>query len=118
LPPAPAGNFSFNGPLLRFVGAARWSMADSTKLDAFYRLKFGKPLPVNAFGRTETHQRPVRSSRSPRRRRPSRFTRRPGSSSTCRARNLLHRHPCRHHRFGYRGSYSHWAPSRRSIITK
>jgi Spy/CpxP family protein refolding chaperone len=57
LPSVPSGNFSFNGPLLRFVGAARWSMADSTKLDAFYRLKFGKPLPISAFGQTETHQR-------------------------------------------------------------
>ena len=57
LPPVPAGSYSFNGPLLRFVGAARWSMADSTKLDAFYRLKFGKPLPISAFGQTETHQR-------------------------------------------------------------
>ena len=45
------------GPLVRFVGSARWSMADSTRVDAFYRLRFGKPLPISAFGQTETHQR-------------------------------------------------------------
>ncbi len=46
-----------SGPLIRYIGSARWAMADATKVDAFYRLKFGKPLPISAFGQTETHQR-------------------------------------------------------------
>ena len=45
------------GPLIRFVGNSRWSMADSTRVDAFYRLKFGQALPISAYGQTETHQR-------------------------------------------------------------
>ncbi len=45
------------GPLIRYIGSARWSMTETTKVDAFYRLKFGRPLPISAFGQTETHQR-------------------------------------------------------------
>lgn len=56
-PVAPQGVFRSNGSLLRFVGASKWAMNDATKVDAFFRLKFGKPLPISAFGQTETHQR-------------------------------------------------------------
>ena len=44
-------------PLIRYVGNSRWTMADSTRVDAFYRLKFGRSLPISAYGQTETHQR-------------------------------------------------------------
>ncbi len=43
--------------MVRFVGASRWNLSDYGKVDAFYRLKFGKPLPVSAYGQTETHNR-------------------------------------------------------------
>lgn len=55
LPPAPTGEFRSNGLLVRFVGINRWNLSDFGKVDAFYRLKFGKPLPVSAFGQTQTH---------------------------------------------------------------
>jgi hypothetical protein len=45
------------GMLVRFVGASRWNLSDFGKVEAFYRLKFSKPLPVSAFGQTETHNR-------------------------------------------------------------
>jgi len=45
------------GMLVRFVGATRWNLSDSGKVDAFYRLRFGRPLPVSAVGQTETHNR-------------------------------------------------------------
>ncbi|MGE0101495.1 MAG: hypothetical protein AB7H86_19335 [Blastocatellales bacterium] len=45
------------GRLVRYVGSSRWAMSDFTKVDAFFRLKFGKPLPVSAFGQTHTHNR-------------------------------------------------------------
>jgi hypothetical protein len=48
---------SAGAPLIRHIGNSRWSMADSTRIDAFYRLKFGRALPVSAYGQTETHQR-------------------------------------------------------------
>lgn len=56
-PPAPMGTFRSTGLMVRFVGASRWNLSDYGKVDAFYRLKFGKPLPVSAYGQTETHNR-------------------------------------------------------------
>lgn len=60
LPPEPQGTFRSTGPtgmLVRFVGLSRWNLSDFGKVDAFYRLKFNKPLPVSAFGQSETHNR-------------------------------------------------------------
>lgn len=44
-----------SGLLIRYVGASRWNLSDFGKVDAFYRLKYGRPLPVSAFGQTLTH---------------------------------------------------------------
>jgi small-conductance mechanosensitive channel len=41
--------------LVRYVGSSRWAMSDLDKVDAFFRLKFGRVLPVSAIGQTETH---------------------------------------------------------------
>jgi hypothetical protein len=41
--------------LIRYVGASRWAMSDINKVDAFFRLKFNRPLPVSAIGHTTTH---------------------------------------------------------------
>jgi flagellar motor protein MotB len=57
LPPEPQGTFRSTGMLVRFVGLSRWNLSDFGKVDAFYRLKFSKPLPVSAFGQSETHNR-------------------------------------------------------------
>jgi hypothetical protein len=43
--------------MVRYVGASRWALGDIGKVDAFFRLKFGKPLPVSAMGQSETHNR-------------------------------------------------------------
>ncbi len=56
-PPVPVGIIRSTGMLVRFVGAARWNLSDFGKVEAFYRLKFSRPLPVSAFGQTETHNR-------------------------------------------------------------
>jgi len=45
------------GALIRFVGASHWALSDFGKVEAFFRLKFSKPLPVSAIGQTETHNR-------------------------------------------------------------
>ncbi|MDX2032565.1 MAG: hypothetical protein SF339_17960 [Blastocatellia bacterium] len=57
LPPEPTGTFKMTGALVRYVGSTRWAMSDFGKVDAFFRLKFGRPLPVSAFGQTDTHNR-------------------------------------------------------------
>jgi predicted RNase H-like nuclease (RuvC/YqgF family) len=50
-----AGAYNSTTTLIRYVGSSRWSMSDLDKIDAFFRLKFGRVLPVSALGQTETH---------------------------------------------------------------
>lgn len=57
MPPPPQGALRSSGALIRYVGASRWAMSDFTKVDAFFRLKFSRPIPVSALGQTETHNR-------------------------------------------------------------
>ncbi|HKR61962.1 MAG TPA: hypothetical protein VJS64_19905 [Pyrinomonadaceae bacterium] len=53
----PPGSFRPAGALVRYVGASHWALSDFGKVEAFFRLKFSKPLPVSAMGQTETHNR-------------------------------------------------------------
>ena len=55
LPKAQPGVLRSSGLLIRYVGASRWNLSDFGKVDAFFRLKYKRPLPVSAFGQTETH---------------------------------------------------------------
>jgi hypothetical protein len=57
MPAESPGVFRSAGLLVRYVGSSRWALGDFGKVDAFFRLKFGKPLPVSAVGQTETHNR-------------------------------------------------------------
>jgi hypothetical protein len=57
MPPAPQGTLRSSGALIRYVGATRWGLGDFGKVDAFFRLKYGRPLPVSALGQTDTHNR-------------------------------------------------------------
>src|SRR5215510_3004061 len=43
------------GLVVRYAGASHWALSDLAKVDAFFRLKFARPLPVSAVGQTETH---------------------------------------------------------------
>jgi hypothetical protein len=52
-----ASAYGTSGMLVRYVGSSRWAMSDLDKIDAFFRLKFGRVLPVSALGQTETHSR-------------------------------------------------------------
>lgn len=45
------------GLMIRYVGSSKWSMTDIDKVEAFFRLRFAKPLPVSAMGQSETHNR-------------------------------------------------------------
>lgn len=51
------GVYRSGGLLIRYIGVARWALSDFGKVDAFFRLKFSKPLPASAVGQTETHNR-------------------------------------------------------------
>jgi hypothetical protein len=54
---AQQGTYHSTGLLVRYVGASRWALSDFNKVDAFFRLKFGRPLPVSAIGQSDTHNR-------------------------------------------------------------
>lgn len=49
------GLYRSTGLVIRYAGASRWALGDIAKVDAFFRLKFARPLPVSAVGQTVTH---------------------------------------------------------------
>lgn len=57
MPTQSPGAFRSAGLLVRYIGSSRWALSDFGKIDAFFRLKFGKPLPASAVGQTDTHNR-------------------------------------------------------------
>ena len=47
-----------SAPLLEHHrGPARWSLAEAPKIQTFFERRFGRPLPVSAFGQTPLHDR-------------------------------------------------------------
>ncbi len=56
LPPLPAGGYSESGGLTRYNGTTPWMLADAGKIEQFFSLRFGHPLPVSARGETEVHR--------------------------------------------------------------
>ncbi len=57
MPAIARGSTGSSALVIRYVGASRWAMSDINKVDAFFRLKFSRPLPVSAIGQSETHSR-------------------------------------------------------------
>ncbi len=57
--PAPRAGETGPAPpnLVRFGGWAEWSLAMAPRLEAFFQQRFGRPLPVSAFGQTAVHDR-------------------------------------------------------------
>lgn len=44
--------------LVRYLGRNGWTLAnDLAKVDGFFQQRFGRPLPISAYGQTETHNR-------------------------------------------------------------
>ena len=57
LPGLAVGGYTETTTLLRFDGAALWSLADASKIEAFFTHTFGHALPISALGQTATHDR-------------------------------------------------------------
>ncbi len=51
------GGYAESQTLIRFNGAAKWSLADSAKIEKFFLGRFGRALPVSALGQTSAHDR-------------------------------------------------------------
>lgn len=43
--------------LIRYNGTSQWSLPDIEKVKAFFAEKFGRPLPISAFGQSASHSR-------------------------------------------------------------
>jgi hypothetical protein len=42
---------------IRYGGARAWSLSEAGPVEQFFRLRFGRPLPVSAFGQSALHDR-------------------------------------------------------------
>ncbi|HET8575523.1 MAG TPA: hypothetical protein VFO18_00380 [Methylomirabilota bacterium] len=58
LSPLPPGGYQRTAALIRYNGPVRWSLrTDTRRLQQFFVARFGRPLPVSAFGQTPLHDR-------------------------------------------------------------
>lgn len=57
LPGLALGGYSDTGNLLRFNGAAGFTLAEVAKIERFFSNTFGRGLPISALGQTATHDR-------------------------------------------------------------
>ena len=58
LTPLPRGSYEETPGLARFNGTAVWSLAvDTPRLQRFFQERFGRMLPISAFGQTVLHDR-------------------------------------------------------------
>ena len=58
LTPLPRGGYEETAGLARFNGATLWSLAvDTPRLQRFFQTRFGRALPISAFGQTALHDR-------------------------------------------------------------
>src|SRR5262249_16663512 len=54
--PAPE-HYETTPSFVLYRGVARWSLAQAPKIQDFFARRFGRPLPVSAFGQTPVHDR-------------------------------------------------------------
>jgi hypothetical protein len=57
LPSLPLGGYDETATLIRYNGAANWSLAGVQKIISFYRARFGHAPPISALGQSATHDR-------------------------------------------------------------
>ncbi len=56
--PKPRVNaYQATAALIRYSGAGRWSISDASKVQSFFASRFGRSLPVSAYGQTSVHDR-------------------------------------------------------------
>jgi len=57
LPPPRVGSYTTTATIIRYSGPSRWLIADTVKVEGFFQQKFGRTLPISAFGQSATHDR-------------------------------------------------------------
>jgi hypothetical protein len=53
----PSGSFHSGVTLIRYSGTSNWQLTDQPRINAFFLERFGRALPISAFGQTEVHER-------------------------------------------------------------
>ncbi|HYP29638.1 MAG TPA: hypothetical protein VE262_23195 [Blastocatellia bacterium] len=56
-PSAPRGGYSATSAILRYGGSGGWSLSRASQVQSFFASRFGRALPVSAYGQTATHNR-------------------------------------------------------------
>ena len=54
---APAGRYTTGAAIMRYNGVGSWAIAEASNVEGFFASKFGRPLPISAFGQSATHNR-------------------------------------------------------------
>lgn len=57
LPPPRVGSYTSTATIIRYSGPSRWLIADAAKVQGFFQQRFGRVLPISAFGQSQTHDR-------------------------------------------------------------
>jgi hypothetical protein len=57
LPPPRVGGYTATSTIIRYSGPSKWLIADAGKLQGFFQQRFGRTLPISAFGQSQTHDR-------------------------------------------------------------
>ena len=55
--PGTVGRVTHTSSYIRYTGAGLWSLANAWKVQGFFLQKFGRQLPISAYGQTATHDR-------------------------------------------------------------
>jgi len=55
LPDLPRGGYRATAALIRYNGPYDWTLKDAGKVETFYESKFGRQLPISAYGQTSVH---------------------------------------------------------------
>ena len=55
--PLGVGGYAATAALIRYNGGAGWSIANAVQVQGFFLNRFGRALPISAYGQTQVHDR-------------------------------------------------------------
>ena len=55
--PLNVGGYAATSTLIRYNGPSGWSLANAIQVQSFFVNRFGRPLPISAYGQTPVHDR-------------------------------------------------------------
>jgi hypothetical protein len=56
-PSARPGSYTASSAILRYGGTSGWTLSRASQVQTFFASRFGRTLPVSAFGQSSTHNR-------------------------------------------------------------